>query len=255
LLPLPPPHTQVEDLHSGCLGIASDTHASSQELEARLAGYSKSGSVAIDHTYSPVQTEPFLFKWGHFQTEFQKRHDMRQVAEQLWERFPGESLLLVSHGGPSGQLHRSMAGLRDEQPTPSCGYVGLYLFQRRQGRGGAGAGAGGGAGRGAGGGAGAGAEVGPEARESVFAGQAAGAGSPGSSGDGVPVSVSVPTGGYAGDAWDCPVVASQDHLAGLEGGGALAGPNDGKEQLLQGGAGASMGGQGQGQGQGQGALV
>ena len=49
---------------------------------------------------------------------------MRAVVEHEVAGDREGSVLLVSHGGPTGGLYRALTGLR----SPNCGYCGLYCY-------------------------------------------------------------------------------------------------------------------------------
>ena len=82
-------------------------------------------AVGIDTTYEPI-APPARYRWGEFETEEGLADRMEATMRALAARFPGQSVLACSHGGPCEHAHRRLtAGQSTGGPA---GYTALYVF-------------------------------------------------------------------------------------------------------------------------------
>lgn len=108
-----------EALHAGCKGKASGLHNSPARLQALLAGDptttgagGSGGSVAdsdgarvtFETSYVPQFTAD-AYTWGSFETEESLQKRMKGMVEYVSKAHPGETVLLVSHGGPTASCY------------------------------------------------------------------------------------------------------------------------------------------------------
>ena len=152
------------DLHANALGPASDCHRTVAELqELRGVNFAGDGPVKLDADFQS-RAPRFEYWWDAFEAEEDACLRMKRVVEQLVKaggggepepepkrrRKGGEaeaeggeaggageeeeeaeegSVLLVSHGGPTSHLYKTLTG---EQRTPPCGYCGLFCCKDHQ---------------------------------------------------------------------------------------------------------------------------
>ena len=111
------------DLHPAARAAAAATHATAAELAALRATASLSDLGAGVPAVDGDARATFDYRWGHFETDAAQTERMVAVLEARTAR--GGSALLVSHGGPTGALYRSLTGRRTD-----CGYCGLFCYVR-----------------------------------------------------------------------------------------------------------------------------
>ena len=79
----------------------------------------------FDATHAPVWPAAKLDShWGAFETEEALAARLTAVLEALHARYPTESILLCSHGGPSALGYQGLTG----RPSPVAGYTALYVM-------------------------------------------------------------------------------------------------------------------------------
>eukprot|EP00729_Bicosta_minor_P017887 gene17887-24622_t len=136
-----------EALHAGCKGKASELHNSPARLQALLAGDptttgagGSGGSVAdsdgarvtFETSYVPQFTAD-AYTWGSFETEESLQKRMKGMVEYVSKAHPGETVLLVSHGGPTASCYDAVCPGGGFEGV--CGYTGLYLYKRNEEKG------------------------------------------------------------------------------------------------------------------------
>ncbi|CAE8704882.1 unnamed protein product [Polarella glacialis] len=83
---------------------------------------------SMNLTYQPLLPLAALqFGWKRFESEEEVQKRTRAFFDHVAASFPGETVLLISHGGPTAALAESVSPI---QNAPNCGYCGLYMFQR-----------------------------------------------------------------------------------------------------------------------------
>eukprot|EP00658_Telonema_sp_P-2_P055163 TRINITY_DN4385_c0_g1_i2.p2 TRINITY_DN4385_c0_g1~~TRINITY_DN4385_c0_g1_i2.p2 ORF type:complete len:128 (+),score=13.05 TRINITY_DN4385_c0_g1_i2:473-856(+) len=80
--------------------------------------------VRIDQNYVPVFVE-HTFTWGGFEEHGGEAARMVKTMEVVRERYPGETVLMVSHGGPTEGLYSALTG---DETYRCCGYCGLFGY-------------------------------------------------------------------------------------------------------------------------------
>jgi len=84
--------------------------------------------AALDASYAPFLPMGSLqYQWNCFESEEQLEKRLRTFFDAVAASHPGQTVLLVSHGGPSAALVDAVAPARH---SPACGYCGLYAFRR-----------------------------------------------------------------------------------------------------------------------------
>jgi len=129
-----PPHARVgTELPSG-----TELHASAH-VPAHTLLHSPDGAaealcakgvshISIDATYTPVAA-PAAYQWERFETEAALAERMESTLHAIAARYPAESVLALSHGGPCGHAHRQL--LKEKAgAAPIAGYTALYVFVR-----------------------------------------------------------------------------------------------------------------------------
>jgi broad specificity phosphatase PhoE len=87
-------------------------------------------SVDTSGSYTP-RGGGYAYRWGEFESEQQQQQRMARFAKTiaLAPEYAGQSVLLVSHGGPSSGLHRTLMKVPEHEKSPSCGFTGLYIYR------------------------------------------------------------------------------------------------------------------------------
>ena len=109
--------------------------ASAPSAERHDQAMRPSGSLLLDGTaylgqrfdaaHAPVWPVAKLDgHWGAFETEEALAARLTAVLEALHARYPTESILLCSHGGPSALGFEGLTG----RPSPMAGYTALYVM-------------------------------------------------------------------------------------------------------------------------------
>lgn len=104
-----PWYVDEETLHSKSKVPVQELLRLARDVENRLKVDGEEGG--IDEAYTtpchPI-TEPYC--WGNFESRQVQKQRMQTVASKLADRHPGESVLLVSHGGPVTHLYEMLTG-------------------------------------------------------------------------------------------------------------------------------------------------
>ena len=115
-------------LHPASVGPASACHSTATTIECLRRAHSLSDlgrQVEVVDTTPPPP--PFAYTWGEFETEAAQAGRMREVAEsQLPASTSAGSVLLVSHGGPTGSLYHELSSVA----PPLVGFCGLFAYAR-----------------------------------------------------------------------------------------------------------------------------
>ena len=85
--------------------------------------------VSVSQTYERLEGFGLDARWGAFESEEALAQRMEAVLTTLSRRFPGESLLLCSHGGPCTRAYHRMLG-EGRARKMNAGYTALYVFVR-----------------------------------------------------------------------------------------------------------------------------
>eukprot|EP00747_Dinoflagellata_sp_TGD_P191316 gnl/TRDRNA2_/TRDRNA2_54518_c0_seq1.p1 gnl/TRDRNA2_/TRDRNA2_54518_c0~~gnl/TRDRNA2_/TRDRNA2_54518_c0_seq1.p1 ORF type:complete len:886 (+),score=177.39 gnl/TRDRNA2_/TRDRNA2_54518_c0_seq1:102-2759(+) len=91
----------------------------------------------IGHVLAPLDSEytPFLpfedikHTWGNFESEEQLRARMRNFFDHVAEKYAGQTVMLVSHNGPTMALFRSV--MPDVVPAPPCDYCACFVLRKK----------------------------------------------------------------------------------------------------------------------------
>jgi len=84
--------------------------------------------LTIDYEYTSLfNLEDKRYRWGNFETRKNDAVRMGMVARTLLNKHPGETILLVSHGGPTTHLYAELTGC-DFDSAPLCRYTGTSLY-------------------------------------------------------------------------------------------------------------------------------
>jgi len=87
--------------------------------------------VKADASYSPhLPLSDVKYQWGDFETEEQLSARMRSFFDYVACVYPGETVMLISHGGP---LQALLSSVMPGQPSPMPFYCALYLLHQRHG--------------------------------------------------------------------------------------------------------------------------
>ncbi len=84
--------------------------------------------VTVDTTYEPF-AQPPEYEWASFEDEEALAARMESTMQALARKWPGESILAVSHGGPCGHAHQRLLADKAAE-APVAGYTALYVFVR-----------------------------------------------------------------------------------------------------------------------------
>lgn len=114
-----------EDLRPEALGPASGL------LPFERVGALRAGKAAVDLSYEPFLPLPALsYRWGGFESEEKLGARMKDFFDFAAESFPKETVMLVSHGGPTQALFERAVS---DEPSPMCGYCGFHVLRREAG--------------------------------------------------------------------------------------------------------------------------
>ena len=122
------------ELHPASHQPAFELLMSAEEAEEALrAGGGEGGylGVRVSRTYRALAGFPLDRRWGAFESEEELSERMHQVLTALARRYPSETLLLCSHGGPCGHAYYRMVGEERARRDLQAGYTALYVFVRR----------------------------------------------------------------------------------------------------------------------------
>lgn len=124
------------DLHPAATGPVSRCHNRPERLAEYLAGEvtRQGGSVpgagagaaggtriTVDTAYVPRWSgDTAGYTWGNFETHELLAHRMGGFVEWLHEQYPDETILCISHGGPTGALYKHLI---PDGPSAVVGYV------------------------------------------------------------------------------------------------------------------------------------
>jgi broad specificity phosphatase PhoE len=87
----------------------------------------------IDEDYQPVSTIIADYCWGNFESSQDQRERMYKVMEDLSRRHPGETVMLVSHGGPVTHLYQQLTE-KDWWVHGEAAYASFSLYSRDEKR-------------------------------------------------------------------------------------------------------------------------
>ena len=123
--------TPEEQLHSGCKLTASQCHADPAYLDEML----QKGSTGVrvePETVSTAdgQTDVYDYTWGHFEDHDQCNERMAGVVGALSKHNPKDSVLCISHGGPTGGLYEHLVG----GAKPSVGMTSVFIYVNEDGK-------------------------------------------------------------------------------------------------------------------------
>jgi broad specificity phosphatase PhoE len=85
-------------------------------------------AVRIDREYSVLEPQA-EYRWPMFETEALLAARIKRTLKALGARYPGESILACSHGGPSVHAYRELLGARAKEGL-LAGYTALFIFVR-----------------------------------------------------------------------------------------------------------------------------
>ena len=81
-------------------------------------------NVTIDTCHTPV-TAPPTYQWGSFESESALGDRMEITLTALKARYPDQTILALSHGGPCGHTYQRL--MRSDAPKVA-GYTSLYVY-------------------------------------------------------------------------------------------------------------------------------
>lgn len=110
-----------DTLHPAAVGPASHCHHTPESLSAALKGAIRVLPQA-DHT--ACWTGASRFTWGSFETEEQLQERMGGFVEWAARQFPDESVLCLSHGGPTAASYSALIGGQAAEVR----YTGLFAY-------------------------------------------------------------------------------------------------------------------------------
>jgi len=127
----------LDDLHPAAQGPASACHATATSIQAlREARSLSSVGRGVEVVAADRDAPVFEYSWDKFESEAEQAQRMRSVAQAELPPLSGAgaseaaagagSVLLVSHGGPTGALYHMLM----EETPPYCGYCGLFAYVR-----------------------------------------------------------------------------------------------------------------------------
>lgn len=73
-----------------------------------LLKYDDNTIEGVDEEYQSLSTVSADYCWGNFESSQNQRERMYKVMEDLARRHPGETIMLVSHGGPVTHLYQQL---------------------------------------------------------------------------------------------------------------------------------------------------
>lgn len=124
-------------LHKLCREPASSCHNSAAELNKYMAAdvtasggsmpTKTGGKILLDLDYQPFFTAS-EYSWGNFETHEQLEDRMARFINAIDTMYPDETILCVSHGGPTSASYSSLCPAGTF--TGVCGYTGMYLYVR-----------------------------------------------------------------------------------------------------------------------------
>ena len=99
---------------------ASDLYLSNEQLAREFGGL-------VDAEY-PRSRHKRRYCWGSYETKEETRARVGGFCEAVQQRYPGETILLVSHGGPVMYCYEHLLGL-GHGSAPLCGYTALFVYR------------------------------------------------------------------------------------------------------------------------------
>ena len=118
--------------------LCADTALLRERLASAEAGTPPSAAGRLVDEYRPFSfSEPMgAHCWGDFESEQMQVARLGRFFDHIAALYPDETILLLSHGGPSASLFRhSQRGVAPAGGWKVCKYCGLYALQRRSAEG------------------------------------------------------------------------------------------------------------------------
>lgn len=113
-----------EDLHPGCLRPAGELYLTPTELTEKL------GDI-ISQEYEPqLPSSAVTYCWGNVETPEQGRARVGRFAEHCAEKYPGETVVMCSHGGPTSMMYQALGKTTEELES---GYTAIFAFTKEDG--------------------------------------------------------------------------------------------------------------------------
>lgn len=98
----------------------------------RLHELRSSVVLAVDQGYRPfLRLDELEYRWGNFEDDEGLGARLRRFYDFVADTYPGETIMLVSHGGPVKSLFQSLKPAT--APRLMVGYCGLYILHRESG--------------------------------------------------------------------------------------------------------------------------
>ena len=139
-------------MHPKFRETANKCHNSAEDLAAYMApGISAAGGsvasergtgakIEINLSYVPTFTAD-KYTWGTFETHEQLEDRMRSFINTVAAQYPTETILCVSHGGPTSASYTALCPKGTFEGV--CGYTGMFIYVQKERVGSGGGGSGG----------------------------------------------------------------------------------------------------------------
>eukprot|EP00193_Tetraselmis_chui_P012406 CAMPEP_0177783052 /NCGR_PEP_ID=MMETSP0491_2-20121128/18863_1 /TAXON_ID=63592 /ORGANISM="Tetraselmis chuii, Strain PLY429" /LENGTH=268 /DNA_ID=CAMNT_0019303529 /DNA_START=109 /DNA_END=911 /DNA_ORIENTATION=+ len=116
-------HVSEEQLHRGALRPAGVLLRTAADHAEALR------STRLDTSYAAfLPNDALSQRWGSEEMEEDTMRRLGEFAEHCVRVFPGETVLLCTHGGPATMAYRVLSGDMDD--TLKCGYTGIFLMMK-----------------------------------------------------------------------------------------------------------------------------
>ena len=86
--------------------------------------------MMLDPSYVPFFTAD-AYTWGTFETHEQLEERMGKFINKVAAQYKGETILCVSHGGPTSASYTALCPTGSYSGT--CGYTGMFIYDRGDG--------------------------------------------------------------------------------------------------------------------------
>ena len=91
--------------------------------------------VGVSRTYEPIQrrlncSKRLNWRWRDFETDESLAERMGTALNAIASKYPGESILCCSHGGPCAHAYEQLVPPSKQLPDVQAGYTALYIFVR-----------------------------------------------------------------------------------------------------------------------------
>eukprot|EP00976_Prorocentrum_cordatum_P021402 436886-Prorocentrum_minimum.AAC.1 len=126
-----------EKMHPAAREPVGSLYMTAEELNEP----SSSGSCGVDLEYKPVMSASNLKRTVYDRELSIEAKSRLQIVELSEDLYPGETVLVCSHGGPVGEMYAHLinstnpreSGVRVNQATIKVGYTALFLCVREMG--------------------------------------------------------------------------------------------------------------------------